>query len=869
MLGMFSIFNSTKRETTQSTDSDFNAIEQCDEDSVDVSIADEAEGSFYGTKTFTFISDSISQVDISGNHFNYFISKSDDKISVTYSDIVSKTTSKLTFSNDNNEKSLSLYFNCLSGKIYYSFLSEDSLQRYMGLENDINCDNDEIDAEYVSSKFLPQNSIALASSSGICNLGIICGYMKWKNSAGLEFPLAGMKVKIETSVLNYETYTEDDGFYLFYLIDETQPIYPYTDIRLHVYAKSESTSVIYNEKTVYEKCWTNIDLSNLTEAYKLNYTFTTDNDGDLGRAMQIAQAAKYYSDYIKSLNNDTSIAECKFNYPNDASQGCYYVRKTSTVHISCQDSRNGFPESYESWDTIGHEYGHHVQNVFDIANNPGGAHSSSKNDADNLVETSSFSYKNSKDRGLRLAWGESWPTYWSITAQQTFPNDIKEIETVADDSYTAYNGLNYSLDSFEGETIIGEGCERAIMRFLYKLYSDDTDDIDKFALGDVTLWNIVSTAKPYYFYQFVSALYSKSYSNNDLGLLLENYGMAATNLTVSNSPSANTPPSFSWVAQGGSKYFPNDLFTLSFYNQYKNKVIDIMNIDSNSYSLSTSQWNTILHEYGSRYYVMVSSYASNYLSTGPYYSMFYEFTKPTNSSELTSSVTISNRVRYYEKIYDILPNSITTLNIKFERSGYNVLQTFGTSDVCMYLYSSDGKTMLAYNDDNGYRLNAWIYSYFNSSNSYQIKIRSLNQEKAAITKLAITPAHNFKNNSDTSLASYDNIWHIHDTTNYYLTSYGEQYYSEMLTFTPKESGTYTIDLTSQFDNYLYIIDPRSPTPLILDKDYNDDSNGRNASLTKSLTANVKYYIVFSQFNPSLAMENLDEYDNCYVHIHLN
>lgn len=215
-----------------------------------------------------------------------------------------------------------------------------------------------------------------------------------------------------------------------------------------------------------------------------------------------------------------------------------------------------------------------------------------------------------------------------------------------------------------------------------------------------------------------------------------------------------------------------------------------------------------------------------------------------------------------------MPNSVATLNVTFDQAGYKVLQTFGTSDVYMSLYSSDGSTLLASNDDDGYEMNAWIYQYFSASTVYVIKIRSYSQNKSAITKLTITPSHNFIDKSYTSLSSYNSIWHIANTNNYYLTAYGEQYYSEMLTFTPTSTGTYTIALTSEFDNYLYVIDPRTTSPIAQNEDYNDDSDGTNAKITKTLISGVRYYIVFSEFNPASAMDNLDEYDNCYVHIYL-
>lgn len=470
---------------------------------------------------------------------------------------------------------------------------------------------------------------------------------------------------------------------------------------------------------------------------------------------------------------------------------------------------------------------------------------------------------------MLLAWGESWPTYWAITAQQSFPNDIKTIYTVGDNRYTSYNKTDYSLDSYDSEGIKGDGCERAIMRFLYKLYSTDTDDIDKFALGDTTIWHIIVSSQPYYFYEFIDALYYYGYSKNDVGLLLEAYGMSATELTISNISSSSEMPTFTWTAKGGSKYFPNDTFSLVFYNQSKSKIIEISDLTSSQYTLTQNEWYTILHSFGTTYYVMIESTSKAYFESGPYFSSLYVFTKPTNSEEMTSNKTIPFNSRYYETIYDILPDSIATLNLNFSTSGYKMIQTFGKTDVYMYLYSSDGTTLIASDDDSGYGTNALIYKYLNSSTKYILKIKCYNKNNSGKTKLSIIRTHNFKNSDISSLFTYEDIWNVNNTTNYSLLAYGERYYFEAITFSPPQSGNYTISLESEFDNFLYVIDPRSTDEIIEDSDYNDDCNDTNAQLTKTLTAGIRYLIVFSQYNPVIEMKNFDEYDNCYIRISLN
>jgi len=62
-----------------------------------------------------------------------------------------------------------------------------------------------------------------------------------------------------------------------------------------------------------------------------------------------------------------------------------------------------------AYDVQYHEYGHYVMDSFNFENNPGGPH----NIGDCIANVHS-----SKDQGVRLAWGEGWPTYWGTTVQR-------------------------------------------------------------------------------------------------------------------------------------------------------------------------------------------------------------------------------------------------------------------------------------------------------------------------------------------------------------------------------------------------------------------------------------------------------------------
>lgn len=596
-----------------------------------VEIIGDSEGKFETGKVFVFSAPGIKNV--SAESSNAFFSINDDKVSLSFANVDSIEDCQIVFSFDDGQtRNLTIHFQKQNENTFYSFLSRDSLLRYMGIGIDPSWDNDTLAAQHYESSSLSINKITIFKPMYI---GQLVGTMKWENSAGDVYPLAGMKVKLVTSYQNYETVTDKTGYYSFLVMALDVEENPYEDVELHLYSENDSMKVVYgNNNSLYEKCWTGIDASDKYSGI-LCHTFKPDDD--IGKAMQIAQAAKYFSDYATSLNSGNAIESCTFKYPADSSSS-KYVYSHKTVYIPDLTNSKTFLHSYEAWDVIGHEYGHHIEHLFGFTKSDRGNHYFSDNLADAKVEDNTALMVDKRD-GMRLAWTEAWADYFSISAQQTFPDDIKGINTVGDSSYSSVFVNEYSFDSYDDKGNKGEACEGAIARFLYKLYSSETDDIDEFSLGDQALWDIVVTEKPYQFLNLLNALYFKGYSTSYLGLLLEAYGMSATNLKNSvKIPTSNEIPTFSWTAQGGSTYFPNDKFTLLFYDANSELIITIRGITTTKYTLTKSEWNTIQKADGIYYSVQIISEATTGVGTGPYYSSLYSFAKTGNYQEIDGTL---------------------------------------------------------------------------------------------------------------------------------------------------------------------------------------------------------------------------------------
>lgn len=143
------------------------------------------------------------------------------------------------------------------------------------------------------------------------------------------------------------------------------------------------------------------------------------------------------------------------------------------------------------WDVLHHEFGHFVAYAYGIENNPGGLHGL----AENLGET------HGKDAGIRIAWGEGWPTYFGTVLQRE-SSSPSGIPAVGDTRYggpeTGTRFYDLESDAWSDGVLMstGEDNELAVQRILWDLYDSNDDIGDSVTLGDVAMWNIMVGANP-------------------------------------------------------------------------------------------------------------------------------------------------------------------------------------------------------------------------------------------------------------------------------------------------------------------------------------------------------------------------------------
>ena len=309
------------------------------------------------------------------------------------------------YSSDILVDNFTLYFaSDIHGNIFSSSFSLDTAKRNAGQTLNYDLIDDETTL----------NNNGEISQKGLGITGITSGTFRWTDDQGKIHPLIGAKVMITIggSSRSSTTYTNQTGFYSFnykniwYVGTGKPKITVFTD-------NGESVKVSNNGTYAMTK-----EMSGTNGNFSYSYTFSPNTDGDMGKSIIIFQAAKNFADYAETMNGGNPITLCTFKYPGDPNKSSNYNRNNVVTISSALRKNPTYPNSYSSWDVIGHEYGHHVQKCYGLTSNPGGNHAIGSNNIDAQYDikkddniTRKYTLKESKDRGLKLAWGEGCATY--------------------------------------------------------------------------------------------------------------------------------------------------------------------------------------------------------------------------------------------------------------------------------------------------------------------------------------------------------------------------------------------------------------------------------------------------------------------------
>lgn len=449
-----------------------------------------------------------------------------------------------------------------------------------------------------SIKTIRSTPETIKGSDGITRYSYsVAGYISWTDENGGAHAADNIKVELcdaSSGTGITSTYTTSSGGYS--LSYSTALVNP--NVKIKVYSEGSNITLI-NTNSPYGQYIYESSPFTMTGFTKVSYTAS--NSTNLGQSLSIQQAMALAHQYVLNLDS-TNLNSINVYFPNSSSNS--YFTYSPAIYIK---------QGHEfEWDTLQHEYGHYVQYHYGIANSPGGTHYLN----DNLADA-----RNNKSDGIRLAWGEGWATYFAINLQNEMNVSYLYIPHVGDSHYQdSSNGIDLDLEDPATYYWKGEANEVVVSAVLY----DMTDGInlleaDQVSFADSFVWSIIKNNYCTTLSDFIQRFYMSSTTlanKYKLGSTLSRYKVAAE----PNTPSSTTPPTFSWIPQGGSTLFPNNSFRVVFLNSNYTTLFSTSYTSSNSIALTSSQWSLIQSSLPVYYYIEATQTESS-APTGPYYSV--------------------------------------------------------------------------------------------------------------------------------------------------------------------------------------------------------------------------------------------------------
>jgi hypothetical protein len=317
---------------------------------------------------------------------------------------------------------------------------------------------------------------------------------------------------------------------------------------------------------------------------------TATNVTDNNTAFAVRASLVYAHDGVAELNG-SALDDVEVVFPDP--DGSFY--DGDQLHLVQLDRWDG--------DVALHEYGHYVADVLNIEDNPGGPHGFSQNLSD---------ARRSKSVGIRLAWGEGWPTYFAVSVLRETAS-AAGIPDLGDARYqdTEDSTLDVSL---EGRPTLGEDNERTVMNILWDLYDAHDDGRDRLSLGAQSVWDILDDNDP----TTLSAAYR---------LLSPNRTTDAVNCIFTDmnvSPRVDrpvtvgtTPPTFRWRRGNGGTH-RNDSFSVVFRAGGGARLFASPYRDGTSYRPPAARWTSIRNRAGGTVRVSIVGRQVDSPATGPY-----------------------------------------------------------------------------------------------------------------------------------------------------------------------------------------------------------------------------------------------------------
>ena len=542
----------------------------------------------------------------------------------------------------------------------------------------------------------------------------------------------------------------------------------YIDISLwsadqDVHVRPDTLSLTYKISTKYIE---NGYFENYLNGGYLPFYLIFYMNSNFSKAMQIFNAAVISNMYAEEISGQ-DLSDIGIVYPSMDSE-CYYKSSINTIYMtndSCgaTTSTGNAIETYDLWDVVMHEYGHHIAAEFYLYDNPGGHHYIKVNMADYIYNncsngtctkcspTNNPRYGLTKeqcfDYGTRLAWGEGIATYLAFAAQEYYFDIIDDIYTVEEDErkyiYTAHDGgsvlFNEALDN-----ISDDGCEQSIIEILINMLNINAIENDKDNLHErhsFMFW-LLCGADSFTLYEFADFIYTSLPSMEEyLAEQLDKYKISSGNFS-DITVTLNITPIFRGVARGSYRFF-NQEHILKIYS-LDNALILSKNLSNTSsyinllyYSLTETEYNKVLKlTKGTKFKYQIES-RHEYLPEGFYYK--------SEMIEIPLNIAVDNILVSTEKDENFTEeNNVHWYKVIATSAGNCTFYTTGTLDTYIEVFDSIVMNNSIENritfDDNSYDdVNAKVTFNINIGDTKYIRITEKNDIVGTYTLVASIP----------------------------------------------------------------------------------------------------------------------------------
>lgn len=405
------------------------------------------------------------------------------------------------------------------------------------------------------------------------------GTVLWTDSAGNTHPLPGAKVEIyDDDILGDDllqtTTTNASGMYS--VVVDHDDVVEGPDVYVKVLASSSvadvkpdtaSGSTYFMQSTVHE---------DQADGSTLVVNLTADNSSIGGQAFSVHHALVAGGAYI-SLLNGSAPAKLTTRFPTTESTSLF---NGSELHILQLDRWD--------WDVTLHEYGHYVMDAYNFEDNPGGSHSSSAN-----LSTS----RGSKDVGVRLAWGEGWPTFFAVSGLHQMGFASLGIPNVGDMQYQDTEDTTIT-NHLENDIGVGEDNELSVMTTLWDLV-DAAADGEEIAMSPRSLFQSIKNSGATKIGDVWDALVAGKANEEKAshGKLFGLHKIAPEQLTPSDRSTLDTTTNFTWNKNGAGAGNPlNDNHVRFFASNFTTETHDASLGNVATYTPSAADVDAALSE---------------------------------------------------------------------------------------------------------------------------------------------------------------------------------------------------------------------------------------------------------------------------------